>query len=54
MVDIKALIERCEEIIKNADELLRSETSKEQINNIIKEELGHIAVLQTKLTTLNN
>jgi hypothetical protein len=29
MVDIKALIERCEEIIKNADELLRSETSKD-------------------------
>jgi len=32
--------------------LVPSETGQEQVSKIIKEEMGHIAVLQTKLTAL--
>jgi rubrerythrin len=31
-----------------------SDTGKEQVDRIIKEEMGHIAILQTKLTALND
>ena len=35
-------------------DLVSSDSGKEQVSRIIKEEMGHIAVLQTKLTALNN
>ncbi|MCF7974213.1 MAG: ferritin family protein [Phycisphaerae bacterium] len=35
-------------------DLIPSESSKEQVSKIIKEEMGHIAVLQKKFSTLNN
>lgn len=35
-------------------DLVPSESSKKQVDNIIKEEMSHIAVLQKKFTTLNN
>jgi rubrerythrin len=34
-------------------DLLPSDSGKEQVGHIIKEEMGHIAVLQTKLTAMN-
>ena len=34
-------------------DLVPSESGKKQVDHIIKEEMGHIAVLQTKLTALN-
>jgi rubrerythrin len=34
--------------------LVPSDSGKEQVDKIIKEEMGHIAVLQTKLTALNH
>ena len=34
-------------------DLVPSDSGKKQVDNIIKEEMGHIAVLQTKLTALN-
>lgn len=35
-------------------DLVPSDSGKAQVGKIIKEEMGHIAVLQTKLTALNN
>jgi rubrerythrin len=35
-------------------DLVPSDSSKEQVSKIIKEEMGHIVVLQKKLSTLNN
>ncbi len=34
--------------------LVRSDAGKEQVDKIIKEEMGHIAILQTKLTAMNH
>jgi len=35
-------------------DLVHSDSGKDQVGKIIKEEMGHIAILQTKLTALNN
>ncbi|MCP4450148.1 MAG: ferritin family protein [Planctomycetes bacterium] len=34
--------------------LVPSDTGKEQVDRVIKEEMGHIAILQTRLTALND